>query len=149
MSLFLSILIFQISSSVSRDECKMNERIENFIHFLGFLIDFVSGPVSSGFTSAVALIIVTSQIKDILGISAKGSQFIEMWQNISRLIHQTSAWDATLGATCIALLLILRVIIEYTITEKFCEKLLKSFRNATLIFKFNHKRFRYYRLCEI
>lgn len=33
---------------------------------LGFLVDFVSGPVSSGFTSAVALIIVTSQVKDIL-----------------------------------------------------------------------------------
>ena len=36
---------------------------------LGFLIDFVSGPVSSGFTSAVALIILTSQIKDIFGTS--------------------------------------------------------------------------------
>jgi len=34
---------------------------------LGFLIDFVSGPVSSGFTSAVALIILTSQVKDIFG----------------------------------------------------------------------------------
>ncbi|GAB1868309.1 Sodium-independent sulfate anion transporter-like [Camponotus japonicus] len=77
---------------------------------LGFLINFVSGPVSSGFTSAVALIIVTSQIKDILGIPAKGSQFIEMWQSIGGLIHETSAWDATLGASCIALLLILRLL---------------------------------------
>ncbi|XP_025268868.1 sodium-independent sulfate anion transporter isoform X2 [Camponotus floridanus] len=77
---------------------------------LGFLINFVSGPVSSGFTSAVALIIVTSQIKDILGIPAKGAQFIEMWQNIGGLIHETSAWDATLGASCIALLLILRLL---------------------------------------
>lgn len=34
---------------------------------LGFLINFVSGPVSSGFTSAVALIILTSQIKDVFG----------------------------------------------------------------------------------
>ncbi|CAL1675363.1 unnamed protein product [Lasius platythorax] len=77
---------------------------------LGFLIDFVSGPVSSGFTSAVALIIVTSQVKDILGIPAKGSQFIEMWQSIGGLIHDTSAWDAALGASCIALLLILRLL---------------------------------------
>ncbi|XP_012234020.1 sodium-independent sulfate anion transporter isoform X2 [Linepithema humile] len=77
---------------------------------LGFLIDFVSGPVSSGFTSAVALIIVTSQIKDILGIPAKGSQFIEMWKSIGGLIHETSAWDAALGASCIALLLILRLL---------------------------------------
>lgn len=34
---------------------------------LGFLINFVSGPVSSGFTSAVSLIILTSQVKDIFG----------------------------------------------------------------------------------
>ncbi|XP_011144186.1 sodium-independent sulfate anion transporter isoform X2 [Harpegnathos saltator] len=77
---------------------------------LGFLIDFVSGPVSSGFTSAVALIIVTSQVKDILGISARGSQFIEMWQSIIANIHDTSAWDAALGASCIVLLLILRLL---------------------------------------
>lgn len=34
---------------------------------LGFIIDFVSGPVGSGFTSAAAFIIITSQIKDIFG----------------------------------------------------------------------------------
>ncbi|XP_026830710.1 sodium-independent sulfate anion transporter isoform X2 [Ooceraea biroi] len=85
---------------------------------LGFLIDFVSGPVSSGFTSAVALIIVTSQIKDILGISAKGSQFIEMWQSIADLIHETSTWDAALGASCIALLLLLRLLASCKIGPK-------------------------------
>ncbi|XP_071644211.1 sodium-independent sulfate anion transporter isoform X1 [Temnothorax longispinosus] len=85
---------------------------------LGFLIDFVSGPVSSGFTSAVALIIVTSQVKDLLGIPAKGSQFIEMWRSIGGLIHQTSAWDATLGASCIALLLILRLLASCKIGPK-------------------------------
>lgn len=34
---------------------------------LGFIIDFVSGPVGSGFTSAASLIILTSQVKDIFG----------------------------------------------------------------------------------
>lgn len=34
---------------------------------LGFLLNFVSGPVSSGYTSAVSLIILTSQVKDIFG----------------------------------------------------------------------------------
>lgn len=34
---------------------------------LGFVVDFVSGPVCSGFTSAVALIVFTSQVKDIFG----------------------------------------------------------------------------------
>ncbi|XP_076648909.1 epidermal stripes and patches [Halictus rubicundus] len=85
---------------------------------LGFLIDFVSGPVSSGFTSAVALIIVTSQVKDILGIPAKGAQFVEMWKSIGGQLHKTSAWDAALGATCIVLLLLLRLLASYKIGPK-------------------------------
>lgn len=76
---------------------------------LGFLVDFVSGPVSSGFTSAVALIIVTSQVKDILGITAKGSTFVEIWRSIFTNIGNIKAWDTALGLTCIAVLLIMRV----------------------------------------
>lgn len=77
---------------------------------LGFLIDFISGPVSSGFTSAVALIILTSQIRDILGITASGSVFTEMWGNIFKDIHNTNPWDTVLGICCIAVLLIMRII---------------------------------------
>ncbi|XP_058459680.1 sodium-independent sulfate anion transporter-like [Malaya genurostris] len=77
---------------------------------LGFLVDFVSGPVSSGFTSAVSLIIVTSQIKDVLGITARGSTFLEIWQSIFADIHNIRAWDTVLGITCIAVLLIMRIV---------------------------------------
>lgn len=76
---------------------------------LGFLIDFVSGPVSSGFTSAVSLIILTSQIKNILGIAATGSTFIEIWGHIFDNIKDISATDTILGVTCIVILLIMRV----------------------------------------
>ncbi|XP_011305214.1 sodium-independent sulfate anion transporter [Fopius arisanus] len=79
---------------------------------LGFLIDFVSGPVSSGFTSAVALIIVSTQIKDILGIPAKGATFIQLWKSLSESMrtHGIQPWDTVLGCCCIALLLLLRVV---------------------------------------
>ncbi|CAG9773668.1 unnamed protein product [Ceutorhynchus assimilis] len=77
---------------------------------LGFLIDFISGPVSSGFTSAVALIILTSQVKDILGIKAAGSVFTEIWSNIFADIHNTNVWDTVLGISCIAVLLIMRIV---------------------------------------
>ncbi|KAK5641504.1 hypothetical protein RI129_010051 [Pyrocoelia pectoralis] len=77
---------------------------------LGFIIDFVSGPVSSGFTSAVALIIVTSQVKDILAIKVTGSTFAEQWVSIFSGIHQSSVWDAVLGVSCIAVLLIMRIV---------------------------------------
>lgn len=77
---------------------------------LGFLVDFVSGPVSSGFTSAVALIIVTSQIKDVLGIKASGTTFIQIWSSIFDDIHNTRTWDTCLGITCIVVLLTMRIL---------------------------------------
>lgn len=79
-------------------------------HFaLGFLIDFVSGPVSSGFTSAVALIIVTSQVKDVLGIKMSGTTFVDQWISIFKNIHNTRTWDTVLGVVCILILLVMRV----------------------------------------
>lgn len=69
----------------------------------------MSGPVSSGFTSAVALIIVTSQIKDVLGITASGSTFIQMWISLFGEMSNTRMYDTILGVVCIVILLILRV----------------------------------------
>lgn len=76
---------------------------------LGFLIDFVSGPVSSGFTSAVALIILSSQVKDIFGIQGGGNTFVEMWSKIFDNIHAYRISDSVLGFICIIVLLLLRV----------------------------------------
>ncbi|XP_052132373.1 sodium-independent sulfate anion transporter-like [Frankliniella occidentalis] len=75
---------------------------------LGFLIDFISGPVSVGFTSAAAIIIATTQIKDILGLTFPGSKFLQVWENLFAHIHETKLWDAVLGFVCMAVLLILR-----------------------------------------
>ncbi|XP_037949207.1 sodium-independent sulfate anion transporter isoform X2 [Teleopsis dalmanni] len=82
---------------------------------LGFLIDFVSGPVSSGFTSAVSLIIVTSQIKDILGIAVKGTTFLELWSQIIENVQNTQASDTILGLTCIVILLMMRLLSSFKI----------------------------------
>ncbi|KPJ03658.1 Sodium-independent sulfate anion transporter [Papilio xuthus] len=77
---------------------------------LGFLVNFVSGPVSSGFTSAVALMIATSQVKDLFAISVTGSTFLQQWISIFRNLHGAALWDPVLGFSCIALLLGLRKI---------------------------------------
>lgn len=76
----------------------------------GFLIDFISGPVSSGFTSAGAVIVVTSQIRDLLGINVSGSSFLEDFRGIVKEIKNTRIWDTVLGIACIAILLALKVI---------------------------------------
>ncbi|KAK1119001.1 hypothetical protein K0M31_013775 [Melipona bicolor] len=85
---------------------------------LGFLLDFISGPVSVGFTSAAAIIIATSQVKDILGISINGSKFLEVWHNIIEKIGETKLWDTVLGITCIIVLLLLRKIKDIPFMQK-------------------------------
>ncbi len=45
---------------------------------LGFLANFLSHPVISGFISASALLIAASQIKTIMGVKVQGHNFIEL-----------------------------------------------------------------------
>lgn len=72
----------------------------------GFLIDFISGPVSVGFTSAAAIIIATSQVKDILGLDFTAGKFLLVWQKIFEHIGETRLWDAVLGVVCMIVLLL-------------------------------------------
>lgn len=82
---------------------------------LGFLLDFISGPVSVGFTSAASIIIATSQVKDILGLKVSGTKFVQVWQSIFEHIGETRRWDATLGIVCIIILLLLRQIVTKSV----------------------------------
>jgi len=76
---------------------------------LGFIIDFISAPVTSGFTSAYSIIIIASQLKSLFGLQKFNTKgFID---NISKLIthmHEIKIWDTILGVFCITCLLILR-----------------------------------------
>jgi sulfate permease, SulP family len=76
---------------------------------LGFLVNFLSHPVVSGFTSAAALIIGFSQLKHLLGVEIARSHHVHsiVWQaiqNISNIKPITFA----IGAGSIVLLLALK-----------------------------------------
>lgn len=77
--------------------------------FVGFLIDFISGPVNSGFTSAVSILIVTSQIKDLIGIQAAGTTLLDMIISISKDLHNARLGDTIFGIVCIIVIMSLRV----------------------------------------
>ncbi|XP_036325364.1 sodium-independent sulfate anion transporter-like [Rhagoletis pomonella] len=78
---------------------------------LSFIIEFVSGPVSAGFTSAVALIISTSQIKNIIGVkNGEGSTFLERWISMINDIGSIRIADTILGCSCVAILILMRFI---------------------------------------
>lgn len=85
---------------------------------LGFLLNFVSGPVSSGYTSAVALIILSSQVKDLFGIKAKGTNFIDMWSSIFANADTIQMNDTVMGISCILVLLLMRLLVTIKIGPK-------------------------------
>ena len=77
---------------------------------LGFLLCFISIPVISAFTSVVAITIITSQVKGLLGLQIPGRGFLKTWISVFSNAHQIRAGDACMGFSCIAILLLLRVI---------------------------------------
>ena len=73
---------------------------------MGYLVNFLSKPVLSGFTSAAALIIIFSQIKHLIGVDIERSnRFHEMVMNVFDKIGETNMYDLLIGTIGILLLL--------------------------------------------
>uniref|UniRef100_A0A182NE09 SLC26A/SulP transporter domain-containing protein n=1 Tax=Anopheles dirus TaxID=7168 RepID=A0A182NE09_9DIPT len=75
---------------------------------LGFLVQFISMPVTAGFTSAAAITIASGQVKSLLGLPGRSNEFVDSWTNVYRHFGETKLWDAVLGFATIAVLLLLR-----------------------------------------
>jgi len=81
---------------------------------LGFLVNFLSAPVISGYTSAAALIIAFSQLKHLLGIKIPNSNFVhEVIYNAAINIGSANLITITIGIAGIFLLLALKSIKKY------------------------------------
>jgi len=75
---------------------------------VGFIVDFVSKPVLSGYIIGAAFIIIASQLGKLFGISLEEEDFFpKIWELITKL-DQTHRLTFVLGLVCIALLLVLR-----------------------------------------
>ncbi|KAL3272434.1 hypothetical protein HHI36_013915 [Cryptolaemus montrouzieri] len=75
---------------------------------LGVLIDFISIPVTVGFTSATSVIIAASQLKSLLGLQISSSGFLDTIQKVVQNINKTRYTDCMLGILCILVLMMLR-----------------------------------------
>ncbi|KAJ8678533.1 hypothetical protein QAD02_014320 [Eretmocerus hayati] len=75
---------------------------------LGFLVDFISMPVICGFTNAAAIIIASSQFSTLLGISGRTDSFRDAVEKLVEHFRETQLWDALLGLSSIAILVILK-----------------------------------------
>ncbi|XP_044731864.1 sodium-independent sulfate anion transporter [Chrysoperla carnea] len=112
---------------------------------LGVLVDFISIPVTVGFTSATSVIIAMSQLKGLLGLKFTSSGFLDTILKVYYHLPETRPWDCLLGFSCIVILLVLRRIKSIKIVskgrkpnshEKIIEKsiwLLSTSRNALVV----------------
>ncbi len=76
---------------------------------MGFLVNFLSKPVISGFTSAAALIIIFSQLKHLLGAPIQDSgHFHQLVINIFQNISATNLYDFAIGIMGILAIILLK-----------------------------------------
>lgn len=84
------------------------ELIMGILH-LGFLVEFISQPVITGFTNGAALQITSSQLKALFGLSGSaGNVFYESVINFCKNIKTIQLWDSVLGVSTIIILLLLK-----------------------------------------
>ena len=71
---------------------------------LGFLANFLSHPVISGFISASAIVIATSQLKHIFGVDASGHNLAELLLSLGQNMSHINWHTAMVGVPAIAFL---------------------------------------------
>lgn len=105
---------------------------------LGFLVDFISGPVINGFTTAAAFQIAGGQLKSLLGLAGdSGHTFLQSMLNFSRNITTAKLWDSVLGVSTIIALFLLKWLGTGCSRTDNCTKKIKWFislsRNAFVV----------------
>lgn len=71
---------------------------------LGFLANFLSHPVISGFISASAIVIAASQLKTLLGVSATGDTLLRLLSSLASHLHEVHWLTFAIGAAATAFL---------------------------------------------
>ncbi|CAH2036865.1 unnamed protein product, partial [Iphiclides podalirius] len=85
---------------------------------LGFLVELISPSVTSGFTSATAVIITVAQIKGLLGLSFVAESLHENLTLIVQNWRHVRTPDCLLSAVCCTVLLILRKLKDLNVGPK-------------------------------
>ncbi|XP_064071938.1 sodium-independent sulfate anion transporter-like [Vanessa tameamea] len=124
----LSLLTFTYTNGTNSDYavllCFIGGIIQLFagIVQLGFLVEFVSLPVVSGFTSAAAITIASSQIKGLLGLKFNAETFISTWRGVFYNIGRTRFEDTLLGLSCCIVLMGMKALKDIRLKDPQDEK---------------------------
>ena len=76
-------------------------------------MDFISIPVTTGFTSATAVILIVHQLPHLLGIEYEAIAVIDSIIKLSQNISNIRLTDTALGLTSVVLLILMRVNTSY------------------------------------
>ena len=71
---------------------------------LGFLANFLSHPVISGFISASGILIAASQLKTLMGVKAEGHNLLELGQSLMAQLGRTHLLTLAIGVSTVAFL---------------------------------------------
>ncbi len=71
---------------------------------LGFLANFLSHPVISGFISASAILIAASQLKTLMGVPAEGHNFVDLVSSLLSKLGQVHLLTLAIGGLTVAFL---------------------------------------------
>ncbi|XP_037973726.2 sodium-independent sulfate anion transporter [Plutella xylostella] len=111
----MSAIVAKYVSSYSADFAVLSAFLSGVIILLmgifqlGFVVEFISAPVISGFTTAAALQIASAQLKAIFGLTgAAGTYFAASIFNFTQNIGTLKLWDTVLGFTSIAFLMAMK-----------------------------------------
>ncbi|CAK1596664.1 unnamed protein product [Parnassius mnemosyne] len=106
---------------------------------IGVLVELISPSVTSGFTSATAVIIAVAQVKGLLGLNFVAETLSENVELILENWHEVRTPDCVLSAVCCTVLLLLRKLKDVKVSAK-RHKLKKALwlvsiaRNALVVF---------------
>ncbi|MGV3576394.1 MAG: SulP family inorganic anion transporter [Devosia sp.] len=84
---------------------------------LGFVANFLSHPVISGFITASGMIIATSQVGGLLGIKTEGHALPELLVSIYENFGQINPYTVAVGTVALALLLWIRLDLKNWLTS--------------------------------
>ncbi|KAK9301598.1 hypothetical protein QLX08_006043 [Tetragonisca angustula] len=111
-SSLMSLLTFEYTRNMPVDFvvlfCFLAGCMELLMGLLRFLVDFISMPVTSGFTSATSIIIIVSQLQGLLGLRFKAHSIIGNLIKIFQNVRDIRMPDFILGVCSIAFLLFFR-----------------------------------------
>ncbi|XP_025835903.1 sodium-independent sulfate anion transporter-like [Agrilus planipennis] len=103
---------------------------------LGFLVDFISVPVVSGFTSATSVIIIMAQLKGLLGIKYNSQGIIDWAYKLYLHINKITLGDSLLGIACMIFLIAFKQLPKIKVKSETSKKILWLFsigRNALIV----------------